>query len=109
MKKLNKVAALFATVALTSPLVALAQTPSGADQWKSANGIVWRNGTNELCWRNAGWTPATADAACDGALKPPPAPAPARHADSASQSVAYAARFAARKSCANRCSTPPAS
>jgi OOP family OmpA-OmpF porin len=77
MKKLNKVAALFATVALTSPLVALAQTPSGADQWKSANGIVWRNGTNELCWRNAGWTPATADAACDGALKPPPAPAPA--------------------------------
>jgi OOP family OmpA-OmpF porin len=77
MKKLNKVAALFATVALTSPLVALAQTPSGADQLKSANGIVWRNGTNELCWRNAGWTPATADAACDGALKPPPAPAPA--------------------------------
>jgi OOP family OmpA-OmpF porin len=77
MKKLNKVAALFATVALTSPLVAQAQTPSGADQWKSANGIVWRNGTNELCWRNAGWTPATADAACDGALKPPPAPAPA--------------------------------
>jgi OOP family OmpA-OmpF porin len=71
------VAALFATVALTSPLVALAQTPSGADQWKSANGIVWRNGTNELCWRNAGWTPATADAACDGALKRPPAPAPA--------------------------------
>ncbi|MEN9418171.1 MAG: hypothetical protein RI988_1791 [Pseudomonadota bacterium] len=78
MKKLNKVAALFATVALAGPLAAQAQTASGADQWKSANGIVVRNGTNELCWRDAFWTPATAAPECDGALKPPaPAPAPA--------------------------------
>jgi OOP family OmpA-OmpF porin len=85
MKKLNVVAALFATVALTSPLVAQAQAqaparapaaqgPTGADQWKSGTGLNWRNGTNELCWRNAVWTPATADAACDGALRPPPPP-----------------------------------
>jgi OmpA-OmpF porin, OOP family len=43
---------------------------------------VWMNGTNELCWRDAFWTPATANAKCDGALvaqapQPPVAPAPA--------------------------------
>jgi len=78
MKKLNVVSALFASVALTAPLTALAQTPNGADQWKAADGTVWRNGTNELCWRDANWTPATAAPGCDGALRPPPpAPAPA--------------------------------
>ncbi|EEC36320.1 outer membrane protein A [Burkholderia pseudomallei 576] len=35
------------------------------------------NGTNELCWRDAFWTPATANAKCDGALvAQAPAPAP---------------------------------
>jgi len=44
---------------------------------------VWKNGTDELCWRNGFWTPATANAKCDGALvaqapaAPAPAPAPA--------------------------------
>ena len=77
MKKLNKVAVLFASAALAAPFVAFAQS-SGADNWRAADGTVWKNGTNELCWRNASWTPATANQACDGALKPPaPAPAPA--------------------------------
>jgi OOP family OmpA-OmpF porin len=76
MKKLNKVAVLFATVALAAPFVAFAQAKD-ADNWRAADGTVWKNGTNELCWRDAGWTPATADAACDGAIKPPPPPAPA--------------------------------
>ena len=79
MKKLNKVAALFAVVALSAPLAALAQAKS-VDNWRSADGsLVWRNGSNELCWRDAGWTPATAAAGCDGApapAKPAPAPAP---------------------------------
>ena len=76
MKKLNKVAVLFASAALAAPFVAFAQS-SGADNWRAADGTVWKNGTNELCWRNANWTPATANQACDGALKPPaPAPAP---------------------------------
>ena len=37
------------------------------------------NGTNELCWRDGSWTPATAYPGCDGAvaLPPPPPPAPA--------------------------------
>jgi OOP family OmpA-OmpF porin len=77
MKKLNKVAMLFASAALAMPMAAFAQAKSN-DNWRAADGTVWKNGNNELCWRNAGWTPATADAACDGALKPPaPAPAPA--------------------------------
>jgi OmpA-OmpF porin, OOP family len=76
MKKLNKVAVLFATAALAAPIAAFAQAKT-IDNWVNSNGIVWKNGTNELCWRDAGWTPATAAAECDGALKPPaPAPKP---------------------------------
>jgi len=73
MKKLNKVAMLFASAALAT--AAGAQT---VDNWRNGTSeLVWKNGTNELCWRDAGWTPATAAANCDGALAPAPAPAPA--------------------------------
>ena len=79
MKKLNKVAMLFASAALVT--AAGAQT---VDNWKNgSNELVWKNGTNELCWRNAFWTPATAAPGCDGAIVAPkpvvvaPAPAPA--------------------------------
>ena len=72
MKKLNKVAMLFASAALVT--AAGAQT---IDNWKNGNGeLVWKNGTNELCWRDANWTPATAAPGCDGALVPVVAPAP---------------------------------
>ena len=77
MKKLNKVASLFATAAIaTSMSGAFAQS---VDNWVNGNGnLPWKNGTNELCWRDGSWTPATAMADCDGALKPvAPAPAPA--------------------------------
>ena len=75
MKKLNKVAMLFASAALVT--AAGAQT---IDNWKNGNGeLVWKNGTNELCWRDAFWTPATAAPGCDGAIVPvvaaPAAPA----------------------------------
>jgi OOP family OmpA-OmpF porin len=72
MKNLNKLAALFAVAALSA--AASAQT---IDNWRSADGTVWKNGTNELCWRNASWTPATAAEGCDGAIVPAAAPAPA--------------------------------
>ena len=78
MKKLNQVAVLFASAAIAAPFAALAQS-NGADNWRSTDGTVWKNGSSELCWRDANWTPATANQACDGALKPPaaaPAPAP---------------------------------
>ena len=72
MKKFNKVAMLIAAAALTT--VAGAQT---IDNWVSSTGITWKNGTNELCWRDAFWTPATAAVGCDGAIvAPPPAPMP---------------------------------
>ena len=82
MNKLNTLATLIAVAALggcaTQGASAPAATtaPQRIDNWTSANGIVWKNGTNEYCWRNNYWTPATAVAECDGALKPPPAAAP---------------------------------
>ncbi|WP_157267704.1 outer membrane protein OmpA [Azohydromonas aeria] len=73
MKKLNAVAVLFASAALAAPLSsAFAQT---VDNWRATDGTVVKNGTNELCWRNSTWTPATASQQCDGALKPPAPPA----------------------------------
>ena len=104
MKKLNKVAVLFATAALAAPIAAFAQAGS-SDNWRAADGATpWKNGTNELCWRDANWTPATAAVGCDGALEAPkaapapaaappaaaPAPAPAP-APVAAQKVTYAA------------------
>jgi len=73
MKKLNKIAMLFASAALVT--AAGAQT---IDNWQNGNNeLVWKNGTNELCWRDANWTPATAAPGCDGAIVPVVAPAPA--------------------------------
>jgi OOP family OmpA-OmpF porin len=81
MKKLNKVASLFATAALASSFTAVGVSAQTVDNWVSGTGLPWKNGTNELCWRDANWTPATAAAGCDGALVPVPpvaaAPAPA--------------------------------
>jgi OmpA-OmpF porin, OOP family len=73
MKKLNKVAMLFASAALAT--AAGAQT---VDNWRNGSGdLVWKNGTNEYCWRDANWTPATAAVGCDGAIVAPKAAAPA--------------------------------
>ena len=72
MKKLNKVAMLVAAAAFVT--VAGAQT---VDNWVNPNGITWKNGTNELCWRDNFWTPATAAVGCDGAIVAQAAPAPA--------------------------------
>jgi OOP family OmpA-OmpF porin len=74
MKKLNKVASLFATAALASSFAGVsAQT---VDNWVSGTGLPWKNGTDELCWRNGTWTPATGLQGCDGVPVPPPPPAP---------------------------------
>jgi len=81
MKKLNKVAMLVATVAVVAPMSVFAQpattAPGRIDNWRNVDGNVWKNGTRELCWRDNFWTPATAVADCDGALKPVVAEAPA--------------------------------
>ncbi|AOW12503.1 hypothetical protein LPB72_15705 [Hydrogenophaga crassostreae] len=75
--KSSKLTLVVATLTLAS--AAGAQT---VDNWRSGDGsTVWRNGSGDLCWRNSNWTPATAAAECDGAIKPvvdtPVAQAPA--------------------------------
>ena len=84
MKKLNKVAMLFASAAL-----ATAAGAQSVDNWRDASGqLVWKNGTNEYCWRDAFWTPATAAAGCDGAIAKAAAPAPAAAAPAAAPTAA---------------------
>ncbi|KAF1046124.1 outer membrane protein OmpA [Xylophilus sp.] len=83
MKKLNKVAMLFAAAALATAAGAQARVTAAndgnvIDNWQNGTGeLVWKNGTNEYCWRDSNWTPATAAKGCDGALVPVAAPAPA--------------------------------
>ncbi|HJV97012.1 MAG TPA: OmpA family protein [Albitalea sp.] len=82
MKKLNKVASLFASAALAACASTAFAQAKAVDNWVNSTGLNWKNGTNELCWRDAFWTPATASPDCDGAVKPvapppPPPPAPA--------------------------------
>ncbi|WP_395028091.1 outer membrane protein OmpA [Comamonas odontotermitis] len=108
MKKLNKVAMLFASAALATAAGAQIKAADGGkvvDNWQNGTSeLVWKNGTNELCWRDANWTPATAAEGCDGALvkaaeapatpattpaAPAPAPTPAPVATT--QKVTYAA------------------
>ena len=75
MKKLNKIAMLFATVAL-----ATAAGAQSVDNWRNGTGeLVWKAGADNLCWRDANWTPATAVQGCDGAItaQAPQAPAAA--------------------------------
>ena len=74
MKKLNKVAVLFATVALAGSAFAAGST-TNSDNWRNNHGnLQWKNNDGTLCWRDNNWTPATAAPGCDGALA---APAPA--------------------------------
>ena len=72
MIKLNKIAALFATAALAGGAFA-----QNVDNWRATDGTVWKNGSNEYCWRDTGWTPATGVQGCDGVPAPAAAPAPA--------------------------------
>ena len=59
---------LITTIIALSAGLASAQT---VDNWVNAAGQPWKNSTGQ-CWRNASWTPATAHADCDGAIKPQP-------------------------------------
>lgn len=63
---MNKLSAVFLSLACLAG-VAHAQP---YNNWVSSDGTVWKNGTNEYCWRNSSWTPATAHPDCDGAIAP---------------------------------------
>ncbi|MFA7667826.1 MAG: OmpA family protein [Burkholderiaceae bacterium] len=76
MNKPSKIALALAFAAATATSAVSAQT---VDNWRNPFGNVWMNGTNELCWRNAFWTPATGVPGCDGvpvAAAQPPVVAP---------------------------------
>ncbi|MFN3303711.1 MAG: outer membrane protein OmpA [Roseateles sp.] len=70
MKKLNRVASLFAMAAVAA--AASSASAQTIDNWRATDGTVWKNGTNEYCWRDNFWTPATAAKGCDGEIKPAP-------------------------------------
>jgi OOP family OmpA-OmpF porin len=79
MKKLNKVAMLFASAALVT-----AAGAQSVDNWRTSDSsLVWKTSDQALCWRDTNWTPATAAVGCDGAIvaqapvAAPPAPAAA--------------------------------
>ncbi|MEY4482229.1 MAG: hypothetical protein RIQ84_1391 [Pseudomonadota bacterium] len=74
MKKLLQLLAI-AGIAISSSVFA-----QNVDNWVNSTGIVWKNGTNELCWRDANWTPATAAKGCDGAIVAAQPPAAAMSA-----------------------------
>ena len=112
MIKLNKVAMLFATVAIAGSAFANGST-TNSDNWRSGQGnMQWKIGNaSALCWRTANWTPATAAPGCDGAIAPVvaapapaamvapvvAAPAPAAAAPAAAAPAAPAAGAAATK------------
>jgi OOP family OmpA-OmpF porin len=76
MKKLNQVAMLIAVASVAGSAFASPSTIS-SDNWRNSHGnLIWKNGTNELCWRDNYWTPATAAKGCDGALVAPPTKPP---------------------------------
>ena len=66
MNKPSKIALALAFAAATATGAVSAQTSGEVNNWQSNFGEVWKNGTNELCWRNNFWTPATGIAGCDG-------------------------------------------
>ncbi|MDS1141971.1 OmpA family protein [Pusillimonas sp. SM2304] len=63
MNKPSKIALALAIAAATASGAVSAQT---VDNWRNPFGDVWMNGTNELCWRDNFWTPATGIPGCDG-------------------------------------------
>jgi OOP family OmpA-OmpF porin len=81
MNNLNKVALLFATAALAACATGGGSTATAVDNWRATDGTVWKSGADNLCWRDANWTPATGVQGCDGVPSPPapaaPAPVPA--------------------------------
>jgi OOP family OmpA-OmpF porin len=108
MIKLNKVAMLFATVAIAGSAFANGST-TNSDNWRSGQGnMQWKIGNaSALCWRTANWTPATAAPGCDGAIAPKAAApaAPAAAAPAPAMAAKPAAPAAARPAAAGAAAT----
>lgn len=88
---MNKLSAVFLSLAC----LAGAAHAQPYNNWVSSDGTVWKNGTNEYCWRNSSWTPATAHPDCDGAIAPKKVEVVAPVVSAPAASVAPAAPVAA--------------
>ncbi len=88
---MNKLSAVFLSLAC----LAGAAHAQPYNNWVSSDGTVWKNGTNEYCWRNSSWTPATAHPNCDGAIAPKKVEVGAPVVSAPAASVAPAAPVAA--------------
>lgn len=76
-----KSAAVVGSAGTSKPMAANTAPVQAPSNWVSSDGTVWKNGSNEFCWRNSSWTAATANPSCDGAevkkaAAPVVAPAP---------------------------------
>ena len=92
MKKLSKVAIMFAAASVAGTAFAANTSSISTDNWRASYGdLIWRNGTGELCWRDAFWTPATAAPGCDGAIEPQAAPEPEPAPEPVAEKITYAA------------------
>ena len=86
------IGALLSVALLGTMGVTQAQQAKSNDNWQSGGTQLRSGADSSLCWRDSNWTPATAAADCDGALKPPaPAPAPRAAAPAPAQKAAPAA------------------
>ena len=67
--KFTKVATFIAAVTVAGTAFSTG-TAVNSDNWRNGSGnLQWKIGNaSGLCWRNAGWTPATAAPGCDGAI-----------------------------------------
>jgi OmpA-OmpF porin, OOP family len=72
MHTLSKFAVIVTTALIAASATAQSVPASRQavnDNWVAGEGdSTWTNGTGELCWRDALWTPATANTNCDGAM-----------------------------------------
>jgi len=91
MKKLKKVALVALSASMAAAMSGVSAQSSGSSNVVDSSGNVWMNGSNELCWRDGSWTPASADKRCDGAIKAAPAAADAKAAAAVAAAAAAAA------------------
>ncbi len=54
--------------AVADPAVIAQNLGKGQNNWVNVSGLPWMNGTGQLCWRNAFWTPETGLPGCDGTI-----------------------------------------
>ena len=98
MKNLNKFGMAFVLASFVAAVQAAPvayQAAAVNDNWGAGVGtVVLKNGSDDLCWRNNVWTPATANPQCDSALAKVEKPATTQQTLSGTFSLGADASFA---------------